>query len=97
MQHLRVKGYETKEIMLYQPRLLYQTSAGNKAKTDTEETLVEMGAINLGLHRTIKNSKIFAFFRNLAGLYLLAYCLKKEYSFLAISHQEIFCIYLYCC
>ena len=54
-----------------------QTSAGNKAKTDTEETLVEMGAINLGLHRTIKNSKIFAFFRNLAGIIRACILLKK--------------------
>lgn len=38
------------------------TSAGNKAKTDNEDTLAEMGAINLGLPRTIKNSKILAFF-----------------------------------
>lgn len=58
-----------------------QTSAGNKAKTDTEETLVEMGAINLGLHRTIKNSKIFAFFRNLAGIIRACILLKKEIFF----------------
>ena len=37
------------------------TSAGNKAKTDNEDTLDEMGAVNLGLHRTVRNSKIIAF------------------------------------
>ena len=45
------------------------TSAGNKAKTDNEDTLAEMGAINLGLPRTIKNSKILAFFLDLIGCY----------------------------
>ncbi len=70
------------------------TSAGNKAKTDNEDTLAEMGAINLGLKRTINNSKILAFFLDLAGIIraclllkqddilVLQYPVKKYFSFL---------------
>ena len=70
------------------------TSAGNKAKTDNEDTLTEMGAINLGLHRTVHNSKILAFFLDLAGIIracallkkgdvlFLQYPIKKYFSFL---------------
>ena len=70
------------------------TSAGNKAKTDNEDTLVEMGAINLGLPRTIRNSKILAFFLDLIGIIracillqkddvlFLQYPVKKYFSFL---------------
>lgn len=70
------------------------TSAGNKAKTDNEDTLDEMGAVNLGLHRTVKNSKIIAFFLDLAGILraclllqkgdtlFLQYPVKKYFSFL---------------
>lgn len=70
------------------------TSAGNKAKTDNEDTLVEMGAINLGLPRTIRNSKILAFFLDLIGIFracillqkddvlFLQYPVKKYFSFL---------------
>lgn len=53
------------------------TSAGNKAKTDNEDTLMEMGAVNLGLHRTVNNSKILAFFLNLAGIIRACFLLKK--------------------
>ena len=70
------------------------TSAGNKAKTDNEDTLAEMGAINLGLPRTIRNSKILAFFLDLIGIIracillqkddvlFLQYPVKKYFSFL---------------
>ena len=70
------------------------TSAGNKAKTDNEDTLAEMGAINLGLPRTIRNSKILAFFLDLIGVIracillqkddvlFLQYPVKKYFSFL---------------
>ncbi len=70
------------------------TSAGNKAKTDNEDTLSEMGAVNLGLHRTVNNSKIIAFFLDLAGIIracillhkddvlFLQYPVKKYFSFL---------------
>jgi len=53
------------------------TSAGNKAKTDNEDTLAEMGAINLGLRRTVKNSKILAFFLDLVGIIRTCLLLKK--------------------
>ncbi len=77
------------------------TSAGNKAKTDNEDTLAEMGAINLGLPRTIKNSKILAFFLDLIGIIraciliqkgdvlFLQYPVKKYFSFLChVAHQK---------
>ena len=54
------------------------TSAGNKAKTDNEDTLVEMGAINLGLPRTIRNSKILAFFLDLIGIIRACILLQKD-------------------
>lgn len=77
------------------------TSAGNKAKTDNEDTLVEMGAINLGLPRTIRNSKILAFFLDLIGIIracillqkddvlFLQYPVKKYFSFLChVAHLK---------
>ena len=77
------------------------TSAGNKAKTDNEDTLAEMGAINLGLPRTIRNSKILAFFLDLIGIIracillqkddvlFLQYPVKKYFSFLChIAHLK---------
>ena len=77
------------------------TSAGNKAKTDNEDTLVEMGAINLGLPRSIRNSKILAFFLDLIGIIracillqkddvlFLQYPVKKYFSFLChIAHLK---------
>lgn len=54
------------------------TSAGNKAKTDNEDTLVKMGAINLGLPRSIRNSKILAFFLDLIGILRACILLKKD-------------------
>ena len=77
------------------------TSAGNKAKTDNEDTLAEMGAINLGLPRTIRNSKILAFFLDLIGIIracillqkddvlFLQYPVKKYFSFLChVAHLK---------
>ena len=77
------------------------TSAGNKANTDNEDTLVEMGAINLGLPRTIRNSKILAFFLDLIGIIracillqkddvlFLQYPVKKYFSFLChVAHLK---------
>ncbi len=70
------------------------SSAGNKAKTDNEDTLSEMGAVNLGLHRSVNNSKIIAFFLDLIGIIracillqkgdvlFLQYPVKKYFSFL---------------
>ena len=54
-----------------------QNGAGNKAKIDNEDTLTEMGAVNLGLDRTIKNSKILAFFLDLVGIIQACLLLKK--------------------
>lgn len=53
------------------------TSAGNKAKVDTEDTLTEIGAINLGLHRTVMNNKVFAFFLNLISILRACILIKK--------------------
>ena len=77
------------------------TSAGNKAKTDNEDTLAEMGAINLGLPRSIRNSKILAFFLDLIGIMracillqkddvlFLQYPVKKYFSFLChVAHLK---------
>ena len=77
------------------------TSAGNKAKTDNEDTLAEMGAINLGLPRSIRNSKILAFFLDLIGIIracillqkddvlFLQYPVKKYFSFLChVAHLK---------
>ena len=73
--------------------------AGNKAKTDNEDTLQLMGATNLGLHRTFYPNKVITFFLDLAGVIkyclairqddvvLLQYPVKKYFSFLCnIAH-----------
>jgi hypothetical protein len=69
-------------------------SAGNKAKTDNEDTLMAAGAVNLGLHRTFHRSKVVTFFLDLAGIMkyvfsvrrddvlLLQYPVKKYFSFI---------------
>ena len=68
--------------------------AGNKAKTDNEDTLQLMGATNLGLSRTFYPNKVVTFFLDLAGVIkytfairkgdvvLLQYPVKKYFSFL---------------
>ena len=68
----------TQNRLCYISRNYYNlTSAGNKAKTDNEDTLAEMGAANLGLHRTVHDSKILAFFLDLAGIIRASILLKK--------------------
>lgn len=68
----------TQNRICYISRNYYNlTSAGNKAKTDNEDTLDEMGATNLGLRRTVHNSKILAFFLDLAGILRACILLKK--------------------
>ena len=69
-------------------------SAGNKAKTDNEDTLQGMGATNLGLRRTLHKGKVTTFFLDLAGIVkyvfsvrrgdvlLLQYPVKKYFSFI---------------
>ena len=68
--------------------------AGNKAKTDNEDTLRQMDATNLGLPRTFYPNKVVTFFLDLAGVIkytftirkddvvLLQYPVKKYFSFL---------------
>lgn len=53
------------------------TGAGNKAKTDNEDTLSEMGAVNLSLPRTVYNNKVLAFFLDLAGVVRACYSLRR--------------------
>lgn len=75
-----------KNRLCYISRNYYNlTSAGNKAKTDNEDTLSEMGATNLGLQRTVNNSKILAFFLDLAGV-LRACCLLKKGDVLFLQY-----------
>ena len=69
-------------------------SAGNKAKTDNEDTLAAAGATNLGLRRSFHRNKVVTFFLDLAGVLrfvfavregdvvLLQYPVKKYFSFL---------------
>lgn len=84
-----------KKRLCYISRNYYNlTGAGNKAKADNEDTLAGMGAINLGLHRSVHNSKILAFFLDLVGIIracillqkgdilFLQYPVKKYFSFL---------------
>lgn len=61
------------------------TSAGNKAKTDNEDTLLEMGAVNLGLRRSVRNSKAAAFFLDLTGI-LRACCLLRRDDILFLQY-----------
>lgn len=43
-------------------------TAGNKAKTDNEATMRELGFVNLGLPQRVGGSKVFIFFYNLASV-----------------------------
>lgn len=68
--------------------------SGNKAKTDNEDTLALMGAVNIANRRTLHRNKIVAFFRDLAGIaryvcsvrrgdrIVLQYPHKKYFSFI---------------
>lgn len=85
---------KTKRLCYISRNYYNLSSAGNKAKCDNEDTIRELGAINLGLPRTIKDSKIIAFFLDLLGilraclllrmgdLLFLQYPIKKYFSFL---------------
>ncbi len=71
-------------------------SSGNKAKTDNEDTLVSLGAVNLGLKRSYHKSKISTFFLDLMGIMkysltvrpndiiVLQYPVKKYFTFICI-------------
>lgn len=75
-----------KNRLCYISRNYYNlTTAGNKAKTDNEDTLTEMGAINLGLRRTVNSSKLLAFFLDLAGI-LRACCLLRKDDVLFLQY-----------
>ncbi len=76
-------------------------SAGNKAKTDNEDTLKDMGAVNLGIQRTTHKNKVVAFFFDLMGVVhycfavkkgdriLLQYPVKKYFAFLCkVAHMK---------
>lgn len=76
-------------------------SAGNKAKTDYERILRDMGATNLGLETTFSTSQIVSFVRNLMGIIrmtfkvqsgdiiLLQYPVKKYFSLICrIAHKR---------
>lgn len=69
---------EQQHRLCYISRNYYNlTAAGNKAKADNEDTLTEMGAVNLGLQRSVRNSKILAFFIDLAGIIRACLLLKR--------------------
>ena len=53
------------------------SGAGNKAKTDIERTLQEMGARNLGLRTTLYDNKVVAFVLNLVGIVKMMFCIRK--------------------
>lgn len=75
-----------KNRLCYISRNYYNlTTAGNKAKTDNEDTITEMGAVNLGLRRTVNNSKLLAFFLDLAGI-LRACCLLRKDDVLFLQY-----------
>ena len=53
------------------------SGAGNKAKTDIERTLQDLGARNLGLRTTFYDNKAVAFVLNLAGIVKMMFCIRK--------------------
>lgn len=53
------------------------SGAGNKAKTDIECTLRQMGAVNLGLPTTFYDNKVVAFLLNLMGIVKMVFCLRR--------------------
>lgn len=75
------------------------TSAGNKAKTDIETSMQEMGFVNIGLPQKVGSNKTFIFFYDLLGVIkaccslrkgdtlMLQYPLKKYFSLLCnVAH-----------
>jgi len=66
------------------PRLCYisrrypdRLSAGNKAKSDYEDILAGIGAVNLGLRRSYGRNKATTFFLNLAGVARMALTVRR--------------------
>ena len=67
-----------KNRLCYISRNYYGLSgAGNKAKTDIECTLQQMGAVNLGLRTTFYRSKVVAFVLNLVGIVKMMVCIRR--------------------
>lgn len=77
------------------------TSAGNKAKTDNEQTMDEMGFRNVGLSQRIGGNGIYIFFYDLLSVLkaatslrrgdvlVLQYPVKKYFSFLcSMAHAR---------
>lgn len=52
-------------------------TAGNKAKTDIEQILAGMGAINIGLRRTVGSNAFIHFLRNLLGVVKAMFLLRR--------------------
>lgn len=53
-------------------------SAGNKAKSDYEDIVAQLGGKNLGLKRSYKRNKAVAFVLNLAGVVKSVCCLRRD-------------------
>lgn len=72
--------------MVYISRCYHDlTSAGNKAKTDNETTMQEMGFVNIGLPQRVKDKGIFIFLYNLAGV-VKACCLMRHDDILVLQY-----------
>lgn len=72
--------------MVYISRCYHNlTSAGNKAKTDNETTMQEMGFVNIGLPQRVKDKGIFIFLYNLAGI-IKACCLMRHDDILVLQY-----------
>ena len=52
--------------------------AGSKAKTDNEQTLRQMGAVNLGLPTTHYDNMVLTFLLNLAGVLRLTLAARRH-------------------
>lgn len=65
--------------------------SGNKAKTDNEDTLSLMGAVNLANKRTYQHNKIIAFFIDLAGIVKYMFSVRKgDRIVLQYPHKKYF-------
>lgn len=65
--------------------------SGNKAKTDNEDTLSLMGAVNLANKRTYHHNKVIAFFVDLAGIVKYMFSVRKgDCIVLQYPHKKYF-------
>lgn len=84
---------QAKKLRLCYVSRNYKTlqTGGGKAKTDIEQTLNEMGAVNLGLPQTRNKHKIYDFFRNLFGIVrLIGTCRKGDVVVLQYPVKKYF-------